>query len=330
MPEVSVIIPAFNAAETVRRAINSILNGMHDDLECLVVDDGSTDHTPDIVDGIEDDRVRLIRVEHQGVAAAMNRGVAESRAPLIARMDADDRSYPHRIESQVDRLKSERLDVVGGLVRIVDAHNRPIESLQRYERWVNSCRTHDEICANRFVESPIVNPTALARREVFELGCRAGDFPEDYDLWLRAVAAGFRFGKVSEVVLDWIDGPHRLTRSDDRYTFAAFDRCRREHLLNGPLLDSKKCNLWGAGQSGKPWLRWLVENGFEVGFVVDVSSRKIGHTIHGVKVIAHEEISSCEGEPMLIAVGAAGARKQIEPVLIQKGYRIGMDAWFVA
>lgn len=330
MPEVSVIIPAYNAAETVQAAIESILNGTFADLECLVIDDGSTDRTTAVLERIRDERLRVIRTEHQGVAAAMNVGVAAAQAPLIARMDADDRSHAERIELQTSLLKSERLDVVGGQVRIVDAHDTPVKSLQRYESWVNSCLTHDGICSYRFVESPIVNPTALARREVFELGCREGDFPEDYDLWLRAVAAGFRFGKVSCVVLDWVDGSRRLTRSDDRYSFAAFDRCRREHLLNGPLAKTRKCNLWGAGQGGKPWLRWLVENGFGVDFVVDVSPRKIGRTMHGVKVISHEGLPVSGGVPILIAVGAEGAREQIKPVLLQRGYRVGVDAWFVA
>ena len=330
MPEVSVIIPAFNAAESIRRAIDSILTGTFADLECVVVDDGSTDGTAEVVRAIDDDRVRLIESKHQGVAQAMNEGVAHAQGNLIARMDADDRSHQERLERQVEALKSQQLDVVGGLVCIVDSGGNPVESLNRYESWVNSCRTHAEICAYRFVESPVVNPTALARREVFELQCRDGDLPEDYDLWLRAIQAGCQFGKVDEIVLDWIDGPGRLTRTNRRYSFAAFNRCRREHLLKGPLANSVRCNLWGAGQTGKPWLRWLLDAGLKVDFVVEVSPRKIGREIHGVKVIGHEQLPEANGDPLLIAVGAPGAREQIKPVLIGSGYRPGKDAWFVA
>lgn len=330
MPEVSVIIPAFNAEATIRRAVDSILTGTFRGLECLVVNDGSTDDTAHVVRAIDDDRVRLIELEHHGVARAMNEGVARAEGNLIARMDADDWSHPERLAWQVEALKSLQLDVVGGLVRIVDGEGRSVASLKRYELWVNSCRTHAEICAYRFVESPIVNPTALARREVFELQCRDGDLPEDYDLWLRAIQAGFRFGKVPEVVLDWIDGSGRLTRTDERYSFAAFDRCRREHLLNGPLANAGRCNLWGAGQTGKPWLRWLMEAGLRVDFVVDVSPRKIGRNIHGVEVISHEQLPAAAGDPLLIAVGAVGAREKIELALAARGYRVGENAWFVA
>jgi glycosyltransferase involved in cell wall biosynthesis len=329
-PSVSVILPAWNSERTIRRAVDSILRQSVRELELVVVDDGSTDGTVAVATAGGDARVRVLSGDHAGVAAAMNRGVAAARAPLIARMDADDFAHPRRIERQLDHLHSQRLDVVGGLVRIIDAEGRPVPSLERYETWVNGCRDHESIAAHRFVESPLVNPTVLARRAVFEPGCRAGDFPEDYDLWLRVIAAGFRCGKVNEVVLDWTDGPDRLTRSSDRYSFAAFDRCRREHLLNGPLREAATVNLWGAGQTGKPWLRWLHSADKHVGFVVDVAPNKIGKRIHGVPVIDAGDLPQAGGAPLLIAVGATGARELIAPVLTANGYVSGKDAWFVA
>jgi glycosyltransferase involved in cell wall biosynthesis len=329
-PLVSVLIPAYNAADTLRRAVDSILHGTYHHLELIVVDDGSSDGTTTTLSDCHDDRLRRVRQEHTGVAAAMNRGVNEARASLIARMDADDFSHPERLRRQVHHLLTNRLDIVGGQVRILDAAGQAVTSMQRYEAWVNSCRQPDEIMAYRFVESPLVNPTVLARAEVFTLGCREGDFPEDYDLWLRALQAGYRAGKVSEVVLDWTDGATRLTRSDSRYSLAAFNRCRREHLFRGPLQGGTVCNLWGAGETGKQWLRWLQSEGFHIDFVVDVSPRKIGKQIHGVEVITHESLPPGGKTPLLIAVGAAGAREKIEPFLRERNYTPGQNAWFVA
>lgn len=329
-PLVSVILPAYNAADTIHRATDSILSGAWKKLELVVVDDGSTDATVEIVRSLNDDRVRLISQEHRGVAQAMNTGVSEGRGSLIARMDADDFSRPYRLQQQVQLLQAENLDIVGGLVRIVDGHGVSVHSMQRYERWVNGCLTHEQILAQRFIESPLVHPTTLARREIFELGCREGDFPEDYDLWLRALQAGCRAGKVSEVVLDWTDGNTRLTRTNERYSMAAFDRCRREHLLLGPLENQRHCNLWGAGETGKDWLRWLKSKDFQVDFVVEVSPKKIGKRIHDVEVIGFGQLPPANGAPILIAVGAEGAREKIQPVLLDRGYTIGGDAWFVA
>lgn len=328
-PAISIVIPARNAEATIARAVTSTLEDSPD-RECVVVDDGSEDGTAAVVESLNDARVRLVRQPHAGVAQAANRGTREARASLIARMDADDVSHPGRLDRQLRHLRENRLDVVGGRVRIVDQDGRPVPSLQRYERWANARSHHEEIAAYRFVETPVINPTALVRREVFELGYRDGPIPEDYDLWLRAFAAGYRFGVLPEPVLDWIDGPGRLTRTDDRYLPAAFDRARREHLLAGPLQAHQRVNAWGAGKTGKPWLRWLRENGRTVEFVVEVSPNKVGRVIHETPVIHPDDLPRPDGTPMLVAVGAEGARELIATALRTAGYRPGRDVWFVA
>lgn len=330
MPRLSVVIPAYNAEPTVVRAVRSALDSTFRDLECVVVDDGSTDGTLAALRTIDDPRLRLISAEHRGVAHAANQAASESLAPLIARMDADDFCHPARFEKQIELLESRGLDGVGGRVRIVDANGAPVETMRRYELWVNDNLDNESIRAFRFVESPLVNPTVTARREVFELGHREGPFPEDYDLWLRAMQAGFAFAKLPEVVLDWTDGPGRLTRSHASYSDEAFDRCRREHLLNGPLREVKTVNAWGAGQTGKPWLRWLREQSIDIGCVVEVAQKKIGECIHGAPVVSSDDLPAPDGTPLLIAVGAPGARVLILEELRAKGFQPGVDAWFVA
>ena len=330
MPRLSVVIPAFNAESTIVRAVESALRSTVRDLECVVVDDGSTDGTRDAISRISDPRLRAVHTAHRGVARTANHAVTEARAPVIARMDADDFCHPDRFEKQLNRLEQGLVDGVGGRIRIVDRQGKAVPSMRRYEEWVNSNLDNDSIRAHRFVESPLVNPTMTARREVFELGHREGPFPEDYDLWLRAMAAGFRFEKIPDVVLDWTDGPDRLTRSHENYSSDAFDRCRREHLLNGPLSGVSRVGFWGAGQTGKPWLRWLSDCGITVDWVVDVSPKKIGETIHGAQVIAPGNLPRPDQDPLLIAVGAPGARELIHRHLNAKGYTSGEDAWFVA
>ena len=166
-------------------------------------------------------------------------------------------------------------------------------------------------------------------RDRFELGYREGAWPEDYDLCLRALGQGHTAAKVSEVLFDWIDSGQRLTRNDPRYSPEAFDRCRRTHLINGPLRGIREVDLWGAGQAGKPWLRWRQGEGFRVRHVVEVSQKKIGTQIHGVPVIADTELPPPDGTPLIIAVGAAGARELIEAELTKRNYTLGKDAWFV-
>ena len=336
-PAVSVILPVYQAEATVEAAARSILAGSFDNLELVAVDDGSTDGTAACLAALAatDARVRLIRREHQGVVAAANTAVAESRAPLIARMDADDVAHPQRVARQVELLHSCGLDVVGARVRIVGVDGRPVPTMERYARWINEVTEHDDILAMRFVELPVVNPTVLARRAVFELGFRAAvheedAFPEDYDWFLRAAAGGARFGKVAAPLLDWTESPERLTRRHPAYTPEAFDRCRRMHLLEGPLAQRGEIDLWGVGRTGRPWLRWLNSRGFRVRAVYDIDPRVVGRELHGHWVRHPDDLPIADGVTMMVAVGAKGARELIVPALRARGFEPGRDAWFVA
>ena len=330
-PAVSVVIPVYNAEDTVAQAVKSILTQTLTSLELIVIDDGSTDDTSTVLRQFSDTRLRVLSADHRGVAAAANAGTQETQAPLIARMDADDVSTPDRLAQQRHLLESDDLDVVGSFVRMQNANGSRTLGMERYERWINEeTRTPNDILALRFVEFPLVNPTLLARRSYFQQGYSDDGLPEDYALMLRGAEQGMRFGKVPRVLLHWTDSPNRLTRTGHRYTTTAFENCRRRHLLQGPLKGVKTVDLWGAGRTGKPWLRWLQQQGIVVRHLYDVSRRKIGNDIHGVTVVVHKSLVDPDGTPLLIAVGAAGARSLIRSFITEREYSPGVDAWFVA
>ena len=331
MPQVSVVLPVFNAAGTISRAVRSILDQTLREIELIVLDDGSTDDTVAVVRQFADSRLRLVRRNHCHVAAAANTATELAVAPFIARMDADDFAYPRRLEKQLELLRDQNLDVVGTRVRIVNEARQAVRSMRRYERRINvDTIDSKQISALRFVEFPLVNPTILARRSYFEIGFRDNDYPEDYDLMLRAAAAGLRFGKVDEVLFDWTDHPGRLTRSHSRYGADAFMRCRQKHLLAGPLRDVGCVDLWGVGRTGKPWLRWLQSRNLTVRRCYDIDDRKVNQQIHGVHISHPSEMASADGTPLVIAVGAEDARTAILPHILSRGYVSGRDAWFVA
>ena len=107
-PLVSVIIPAFNRRDTILRAVRSVLDQSYSNLECIVVDDGSTDGTAEQLRTINDDRIRLIRHEtNRGASAARNTGIRESRAEFIAFLDSDDEWLPSKLARQVPFLLSQ-------------------------------------------------------------------------------------------------------------------------------------------------------------------------------------------------------------------------------
>jgi len=116
----SVVIPAFNAAPYVRTAVESVLGQTHANLELIVVDDGSTDETADIVRSIEDERLRLLTGPNHGVSAARNRGLGHVRGMAVAFLDADDFWFPNKLRVQLQALgRDGSIAAVGSRMRYV-------------------------------------------------------------------------------------------------------------------------------------------------------------------------------------------------------------------
>ncbi len=190
----------------------------------------------------------------------------------------------------------------------------------RYDAWQNALLTHDEMAREAFVELPAAHPTWMMRRErIVSLGgYRAGDFPEDYELFLRALSAGLRFGKVAEVVLEWRDHPGRATRRDPRYAKEAFLRVKADyhaaHLAGGRVL------VWG-GRTARRLGRMLLARGVAVEGWVDVDPRKRGLRAEGRPFLSPDELPPPGRFHVVACVGTPGAREEIRAALVARGYR---------
>lgn len=308
MPAVSVVMPVYNAESTVAFAVRSILNQTLADLQLVVVDDGSTDCSAEVVSAITDPRLTFVQEHHHGVSRTANTGLKHATSKIIARMDADDFAEPDRLKAQLQLLQQRNLDVVGCQIRITKPSGEAVPSMSRYQHWINTeTVSHQEMMALRFVEFPLVNPTILAKREYFELQFADSEFPEDYDLMLRAASCGMIFGKVMAPLLNWTDGQHRLTRTNARYSDTAFMACRRHHFYNDVLTSVDTVDLWGSGKTGKQWFRWLQAAGLSVRRIIEINPRKVGTFLDGVPVIHCDEMPSNDGTAMVAAVGAMGA-----------------------
>lgn len=101
-PLVSVLLPVYNAGEYLRPSVQSILSQTYSNLEILIIDDGSTDGCMDTITSLEDSRIRIISQKNSGKAVALNRALEELSGEFYAIQDADDISYPQRIERQVE------------------------------------------------------------------------------------------------------------------------------------------------------------------------------------------------------------------------------------
>jgi glycosyltransferase involved in cell wall biosynthesis len=214
-PEVSIVMPAHNAAGTLDEAVCSILEQTWQNFEFIIVDDGSTDETPSKLEGYEklDTRVRVYRQEKEGMIAALNRGCRLARGDYIARMDADDISLPRRIETQREFLKGHpEIGIVGTWVSRMDekgaiiGESRPSPNprVLKWEHFFGIC---------------VIHPTVLMRRQILEeLGFYSTDavHAEDRDLWLRASAIT-EFSNIPEILFNyrvWRKSTSKLRRRE--------------------------------------------------------------------------------------------------------------------
>jgi len=327
-PAVSILMAVRNEARFLPAALASLQRQTLQDWELVVVDDGSTDTTPAILQqaAAADARIRLIRQPPDGLVAALNRGLAGCRAGLVARMDGDDICHPRRLEEQVAFLRRHAdIDLVACRVRHFP---RPAirGGMRAYEQWQNSLLEPEAIATDIWVESPFAHPSVCYRRRRVETlgGYRERPWAEDYDLWLRMHLAGCRFARLPGIRLFWRDRPDRLTRRSPRCTLEAFRACRLHFLRQDFLRRTRRVALWGAGIEGKAWRRLLVSRGLKVVLWVDIDPRKTGQVIHGAPVIA-PDAERIRRQPTLITIGARGAREQVRRWAGDQGLREGHD-----
>jgi hypothetical protein len=184
LPKVTVLMPVFNGEPYLSEAIASILGQTFTDFELLIIDDGSTDRSRQIVRSLNDPRVRLLCNDgNLRLIATLNRGLDEAHGMYVARMDADDISLPGRLEAQVAFLDLHpEIGVLGTGIQIIDAFGVPgteilLPGNNALIRW------------NLALRSPLAHPTVMMRRSIIAAigGYRTEPLHcEDYDLWWRA------------------------------------------------------------------------------------------------------------------------------------------------
>ena len=337
-PRVSVLLPVFNAAATLTETLASIQAQSWENFEVVGIDDGSEDESGDML--LEwsrrDGRFRALLADHGGIVAAPNRGLPWCRGEYVARMDADDRMHPERLEKQLAWLEADRsLSVVSCLVEIFPRAATG-EGMLVYEAWLNGLVDSAAIEREFFIESPIAHPSAMMRREELVAlgGYQDRGWPEDYDLWLRYRAAGRRFAKVPEVLHYWREHPRRATHVQGRYSVENFLRAKAHYLCAGPLQERDGLVIWGAGKTGRRLAKHLEREGRAPSVFVDIAPKKIGGTLRRKPVIGPEDLPAWwlrhERPILLSAVASRGARALIREALAGLGLIEGKDFLCVA
>lgn len=192
-PAISVILPVFNAEEFVAESMQSILNQTFEDFELLVINDGSTDRSKDIILSFQDKRIKYIdNRNNQGLIRTLNKGLYFAKGEFIARMDADDLCKANRFEKQVDFFRQDNeVDILGAYQYVINEN-----------RYINHKKTNEENRIHLLLEPPVAHSSVLVKRNKLHKSNLYYDknaiYAEDYKLWIDASLSGLSIKNIDE------------------------------------------------------------------------------------------------------------------------------------
>jgi len=218
-PRVSIVMPVFNAAPFLREAIKSMLEQSFDAFEFIIINDGSTDESQEIIRSFNDPRIRYVQNEYnKGIVYTLNLGIGLASTEYVARMDADDISLPERLLLQVNYLDEHPyVDVVACVVNLVDANGNSTGYWKEDREHMTESSIQEFLPLNNC----IAHPSIMARTEMLKAFkyLESQKQAEDYDLWLRMIAGGKIIHKIEEPLLLHRIQPRSFTRQRQRNVF---------------------------------------------------------------------------------------------------------------
>jgi len=199
-PLISVVMSVYNGEKYLAEAIESILNQTYTNFEFIIVNDGSSDKSIDIIKEYmtKDNRIVLIdREENKGLAYSLNEGISIAKGEYIARMDADDISLPTRFEKQIEFMQKNEIDVCGSFIKLFGD--------SRKEQVIKYPLNNQNIRFSLLFFSSLAHPTVMFKKEVFNKVKYNIDYKvaQDYQLWCDIANANFKIGNIPEVLLNY-------------------------------------------------------------------------------------------------------------------------------
>lgn len=226
-PEISIVMPAYNAQDYIREAIDSIIGQSFTNFECIIVDDGSTDNTRDIIQSYDDKRIILLENEHDFIGS-LNWGLRESKGRYIARMDTDDVMQPDRLKIQYAIMEQEPSITVCG------TWMSPFGKRITKGAVVRSFSGQIENPLLLLLKDNIIfHPTAMIRAKFIKdnnLNYEYYDYAEDYKLWLEIAKKGGLFYVESQLLLFYRVSEHQVSTFKKEEQIETSDRIRKEVL----------------------------------------------------------------------------------------------------
>ena len=213
-PVLSVVLPVYNGLPYLRQAVESVLTQSFGNFELIVINDGSSDGSQELLESFDDPRLRIVQQENRGLAATLNIGIAQARGRYLARQDQDDICLPGRFKKQVEFLDA-NADVM-----LLGPAAEIWEGSSRTERVMSHAIDRQALKFGLLFNNYFIHSSVMLCRSVFE---RVGGYsedttrqpPEDYELWSR-IAREFNVANLPDVLLAYREVPNSMSRTGDR------------------------------------------------------------------------------------------------------------------
>lgn len=317
-PLISIITPFKNTAQYLEACIDSILKQSYTNWELLIVDDGSTDASYNLVKAFaeKDHRITLLKNTGSGIIDALQLAFKYSKGEFITRMDSDDVMAANKLEVMASSLlKYGKNHVAVGLVKYFSATGVGA-GYKSYETWLNNLTKRGANYSEIYKECVIPSPCWMVYRTDFIAcdGFNPNRYPEDYDLTFRFYKHQFKCIPCDTVLHHWRDYSSRTSRTHVHYAQNHFTELKLRHFLEIDYNKEKTLIIWGAGTKGKLMASILLESNIPFEWICD-NPRKIGKDIYGKTLRDFKTLSELNNTQSLITVANKMAQEEIRTYL---------------
>lgn len=229
-PLITVLMPCYNVAEFIDRSLPSVLSQTYEDLEVLLIDDGSTDDTPAKLQeyAAKDPRIRVvINEKNLGLIRTLNLGIDLSKGEFIARMDADDISEVNRLETLYNVLdRNPDLDAISASAEYIDMKDRSRGLL------IAKGTSPESLKFISFFSTPVIHPCIMLRRKVLTDNKYNPEYihSEDYELFSRLIYSGYRIGNLKDILYKLRINPGSVSRRFENIQIATHTRISERNI----------------------------------------------------------------------------------------------------
>ncbi|MBN1597659.1 MAG: glycosyltransferase family 2 protein [Bacteroidales bacterium] len=325
-PAVSVIMPYYNAAESLKASIGSILNQDYDDYELILVDNNSDDESYDIASQYSKSskKIRLIKELKKGMVFALNAGIENSAGKYIAFSDINTISDVSRLGLQYEFLeRNPDVDLNSCCVKF-DGNELNEPQLFEYIQWNNRLISHDDIFLNQFIEPPVIHSSLMLKRKLIDKygKYRIGCFQHEYELILRFLNNSVKMYKLTNSLVELNDSINKLSEISNNYSEHAFYEIKSYYLYKWLKRNNRffpKIVVWGAGRDSRQRFSFLQDLGISPKFFIDQWANPPRN------VIEYKQLSTAGKNFIVSYVKNREARGTIREFLVNLRYTEGKD-----